>query len=668
MANSPAAHAAAGEGAPASATNQPVAQLLNKLHAAAAQHKPSGRQADTNNTRAATSTVAQQSGAHLQPRDSKRQRVKATNPASQQRNHQRSGTVARAPPAGAKPVRAPLCLKLSAEQSIMFTRETNYAASMFFVVSASERITGGSFNQLSVSIKQAAQQALSDLGQKVLPAALQANLKLLQVREPTWVGGSGPAQPCVKGFYKVAAQGPAPVIEAFKKHLTEAPSRGTVTISLPDREPAEMVLSSASDLTKVDKDSAMNLMRFPLETGVNTTMAGFNVLVQVMAQHKIFKAVHWLGQVTKTSEVAATITNIHLPSDPALRSNAPPNTSVPPKVCALPPPAAHQVRDGEFVCLVTGGKSVAGRPEVQFLLDTPSLEATSEWAGRGKVSIALRPVGLAIPGALRQQPSIKTRPPGNPWGVRNASVQPSATERNPDTQPGKAQCVTDTSDTASPLQVEAAAKEMAVVNSTPTTQQVTPPPPASSPQPAAGATATAEAAGSEGGQATTVPQMAETRSGPAPADTAPPPLQHSDAADAAMGRNAAMGADVTRGHKKGSTDGDSVQEATAAPTPDCDANTGTADAEDTHMADAGQWLSPNRKHVSNRSRPPGSTNKPPPKASRDALSKDATSNRFQTLVSNGDPDVVMVTAPTSAAIDPGSSSSSPPTGAPPSNA
>ena len=72
-----------------------------------------------------------------------------------------------------------------------------------------------------------------------------------------------------------------------------------------------MVLSSASDLTKVDKDSAMNLMRFPLETGVNTTMAGFNVLVQVMAQHKIFKAVHWLGQVTKTSEVAATITNIH---------------------------------------------------------------------------------------------------------------------------------------------------------------------------------------------------------------------------------------------------------------------------------------------------------------------------------------------------------------------
>ena len=115
-----------------------------------------------------------------------------------------------------------------------------------------------------------------------------------------------------------------------------------------------------------------------------------------------------------------------------------------------------------------------------------------------------------------------------------------------------------------------------------------------------------------------------------------------------MGRNAAMGADVTRGHKKGSTDGDSVQEATAAPTPDCDANTGIADAEDTHMADAGQWLSPNRKHVSNRSRPPGSTNKPPPKASRDALSKDATSNRFQTLGSNGDPDVVMVTAPTSA--------------------
>lgn len=662
MANTPAAHSAAGGGASASAAP------ADKVLPAAAQRKASGRHADTNATRASTSTGAQPNGAHPQPRDNKRQRVKVTNPTSQQRNHQRSGIVAKAPQTGAKSVRAPLCLQLSAEQSILFTRETNCAASMFFVVSASELVTGGSFNLLSVSIKQAAQQALSDLGQKVLPASLHANLKMLHVREPTWVGGSGPAQPCVKGFYKVAAQGPAPVIEALKKHLTEAPSRGTVAISLPGREPAEMVLSSASDLTKADKDSAMNLMRFPLQTGVNTSLKGFNVLVQVMAQHKVFKTVHWLGRVTKTSEDAATVTNIHLPSDPALSSDTPSDSSVPTVACTLPPPAAHQVRDGEFVCLVTGGKSVAGRPEVQFLLDTPSLEATSEWAGRGKVSIALRPVGLAIPGALRQQPSAKTRPPGNPWGVRKDTIQPSAPQRNPEPQPAQAQCGADVSDKASPQQVEAATEEAAVVHSTPTAQQVDTHPPASPRQPAAGAVAAGGADGSNGCLATFVSQTTETGSEPAPHDATPPAQQHPEAAGAAMGRIAAMSTDAAMGLEKGSTDGSSGQEKSAAPAPDCATNTSAADTEDSHMADAGPWNTTPRKHMSNRSRSPGSTKKPPPKASRDASSRDATSNRFQVLGSSGDPDVVMVTAPALAAADPGAYNSGPPMGAPPSNA
>ena len=263
---------------------------------------------------------------------------------------------------------------------------------LHFSVSASEATTGGDWSQLKGELAHALKEAVINYDLD-LSATEKADLRQsVRVTFSALRGRAAATNPAArKGVYSFEIRVPAALAARMRGALTTPGQMGTLTTYVSGRGFIPMQLHHAAGSHKgtPNPDAALGLLR--LEPHCELSMKGAVLALEELAAKHLTR-VEWVGKIGYCTGNLAVMGAI--PWDSRHSPDAQP-VNVP--LTHLPTALSH-VREGEYVALVAGGRSLIATALEFDLSKAPGL-ASSGLAANPKVKVTPRRVPYRVPPA-----------------------------------------------------------------------------------------------------------------------------------------------------------------------------------------------------------------------------------------------------------------------------